>query len=338
MILSVNKKAMTIVQKMLSRVDDLGIKAYRSPCGATVVDCGINVRGSVNAGMDVARITAGDLADICIKTIDYGEFALPCVHVSSSHPILATIGGQLGDWEVRDGEYFAIGSGPARALALDREIPSAVGAKREKYRKMGFITYTPREIFERIGHTEVSDEAVISLETSELPPDQTLRTIATKCGVKTTNLYALVAPTSSIVGSVQIASRVVEVGIHKLALLGFDFTKIFFGSGYAPIAPVHPDPAEAMGRTNDAIRYGGVTYYKIDYPDDEQLKEFVARVPPLDNKSFASIFRGAAQGFYDVDLGAFAPAVITVSNIKTGNTFTAGRVNKELLKKFLSVH
>ncbi|MBS7637659.1 methenyltetrahydromethanopterin cyclohydrolase [Candidatus Bathyarchaeota archaeon] len=328
---------MLIVQEMLTRDDELGIKAYRSPCGATVIDCGINVRGSVDAGIYVARITAGGLADVYIQTIDYGEFALPCVHVSSSHPILATLGGQLGDWEVRDGEYFAIGSGPARALALDREIPRPVDAKRENYRRMGFITYTPREIFEKIGHIEVCDEAIISLETSELPPDKTLRMIAEECGIEPAKLYAFVAPTSSIVGSVQIASRVVEVGIHKLALLGFDFTKIFFGSGYAPIAPVHPDLAEAMGRTNDAIRYGGVTYYKTDYLDDEQLEEFVAKVPPRDGRSFAEIFREAAQGFYDVDLSAFAPAVITVSNIKTGNSFTAGRVNKELLKVLVGI-
>lgn len=336
--LSINKRAIDVVRELIPKAEESSIGILESACGATVIDCGVNAKGSVDAGLYVTRVAAGDLVHVSLATINYGEFALPAIQVSSDHPVIATIGGQLGDWEVRDGDYFAIGSGPARALALDREIPKAVGVKRELYSKAGLVTHTPREIYERIGYSDSYEKAVIILESSEIPPNRVLESIAEKCHIKPTNLFAFVVPTSSMAGSVQIAGRIVEVGIHKLGLLGFDFSKILFGSGYSPIAPVHYDPAEAMGRTNDAIRYGGVTYYLVDFDDDDVIKNFVSMVPPRDNKSFAEIFRTAVQGFYDVDLGAFAPAVITVSNLRTGNTFTAGRIKTKFLRKTLSVY
>jgi methenyltetrahydromethanopterin cyclohydrolase len=98
------------------------------------------------------------------------------------------------------------------------------------------------------------------------------------------------------------------------------------------MAPPHPDAATAMGRVNDAIRYCGSTYYMVDFYDDEQLRDFVKRVPPTDNEFFTEIFK-KAQDFYDVDPCAFAPATITVTNIKTGKTFSAGHLNTDVLRK-----
>lgn len=338
MTLSLNERALAIVKEMLSKSEELGIKVNKASCGATIIDCGVNVKGSINAGIYVTRITTGDLIQAHVTTMDYGDFVLPIINISTDYPVLATIGGQLGDWEINYGKYFAIGSGTARALALDRNIPTAIGIKREKLREIGYVTYTPREIYEKIGYRDSYDKAVIMLESSEIPQDEVLESISKACHVTPENLFALVAPTSSIVGAVQIAGRVVEVGIHKLSLLGFDFTRIFFGSGYAPIAPICSSSIEMMGRTNDAIRYGGVTYYKVDYPNDEELKEFIAKVPPQDNKSFTSIFQNATYGFYDVDLSAFAPAIITINNVRTGNTFKAGYIKRDLLKKYLSIY
>ncbi|MEM1644202.1 MAG: methenyltetrahydromethanopterin cyclohydrolase [Desulfurococcaceae archaeon] len=335
--ISINERAFKVVNEMIYRADELNVKVLKAPCKATVIDCGVAVKGSIEAGLYVARITAGDLINFSLSTIDYGGFSLPVLNASSDYPVIATIGGQLGDWEIKYGDYFAIGSGPARALALNRSIPTAVGLKREELRKKGLITYTPREIYEKIGYRDKYDKAVIVIESSSIPPDEVLQSIARSCDVEPDNLYALITPTSSLAGSVQIAGRIVEVGIHKLSLLGFDFTRIFFGSGSAPIAPIHPDPSIAMGRTNDAIRYGGTTYYIVDYEDDEELREYIIKVPPTDNKSFTEIFKESPGGFYDVDLRAFAPAVISMTNSKTGRTFSAGCIKPDMLKKTLGI-
>ncbi len=335
--ISINERALKVVNEMIDRADELYVRVLKAPCGATLIDCGVNVGGSIEAGLYVARVTAGDLINFSLSTIDYGGFILPTLNASSDYPVIATIGGQLGDWEIRYGDYFAIGSGPARALALDRSIPTAVGLKREELRRKGLVTYTPREIYEKIQYRDSYDKAVIVIESSSIPPNEVMQSIARSCGVEPENLYALITPTSSLAGSVQIAGRIVEVGIHKLGLLGFDFTRIFFGSGTAPIAPIHPDPFIAMGRTNDAIRYGGATYYIMDYEDDEELGKYVIEVPPTDGKSFTEIFKESPGGFYDVDLRAFAPAVITVTNSRTGRTFSAGCIKPDMLKRTLGI-
>jgi methenyltetrahydromethanopterin cyclohydrolase len=74
----------------------------------------------------------------------------------------------------------------------------------------------------------------------------------------------------------------------------------------------------------------------VDFYDDEQLRDFVKRVPPTDNEFFTEIFK-KAQDFYEVDPCAFAPATITVTNIKTGKTFSAGRLNADMLRKSLEI-
>ncbi len=71
------------------------------------------------------------------------------------------------------------------------------------------------------------------------------------------DLTILYAPTGSLAGTVQIAARVLEVALHKAHELHFPLEHIEDGIGTAPIAPPIPDFIKAMGRTNDAIIYGG---------------------------------------------------------------------------------
>lgn len=339
--ISVNERAYKIVEEMISRADELGVKVNAMPCGALGIDCGVKARGSVEAGLYITRVTLGDLAQVSLKTVDYDGFCLPAVHVSTDHPALATLGVQLGDWEMWIQDTLVIGSGPARALAPNRPLPRAVATKKDVYKRKGYIITTPEDVYRKIGYSDLSDVAVIVFETSIFPPDELFVAVAKQCGVDPKNLYGIVVPTPSIAGSVQISGRVVEVGIHKLALLGFDPTPILFGSGYAPIAPVHPDSSQAMGRTNDSIRYGGVTFYIVD-SNDKTLKDMVRKAPSSISrdymKPFGEIFKSARHGFYDIDLGTFAPAVITINNFKTGNAFSAGKVNVPALKRALSVY
>ena len=77
------------------------------------------------------------------------------------------------------------------------------------------------------------------------------------CGVEPAQLTILVAPTASQAGTVQIVARSLETALHKLFELGFDLHRIESGYGTAPLPPVAGDDLEAIGRTNDAILYGG---------------------------------------------------------------------------------
>ncbi len=341
--LAMNRRAARLVEEMISKAEKLRVDVHELPCGSIVVDCGVEAEGSLSAGLYAARICVGDLAEFSISTVDYDGLALPVINVWTDYPVITSLGAQLGDWEVDVGGYHAIGSGPARALALDRPLPRAVAVNRAVHEERGYRILSPRQVYEEIGYSETADVAVIVLESSELPSDEVMTDIAGKCGVDPSDLYALVTPTTSLVGSVQIAGRVVEVGIHKLMLLGFDLKSIRFGSGCSPIAPPHPDMAEAMGRVNDMIRYAGTTFYAVDVDEEYEphLRELLARVPTAGSenygKTFMEIFREAGCEFYGVDLGEFSPAVITVTNLRSGRVFTEGRVDADMVRRVLGV-
>ena len=139
------------------------------------------------------------------------------------------------------------------------------------------------------------------------------------------------APTASIAGATQISGRIVETGIHKLDKLGLYKSKSnIVCLGCAPIPPVHPNFTYAMARTNDAILYGGVAYYIVEYDDDEELKQIVSKAPSKSSKTYG-------KPFYKIDTGFFAPAVLIVNNVKTGRVFKAGEINAEALAKSLAL-
>jgi methenyltetrahydromethanopterin cyclohydrolase len=338
--LKMNERALKIVMEMIEKAEELNVRVHRAPCKATIIDAGVEVKGSLMAGVYVTRICLADLANISITNMDYGQLTLPAIHVSTDYPSITTLGSQLADWEISIGGYYGLGSGPARALALERPLPKAVALKKDFYEKIGYQILTPRQVYEKLGYSEAADIAVIVIEAPKLPPDSVLRDVAEKCKVKAEDVYAVITPTTSIAGSVQIAGRIVEVGMHKLTLLGFDPKNIMFGSGCSPIAPVHPNVVKAMGRVNDVIRYAGSTFYIVNCDDEEYLKNIVSRVPSSSSnkyyKTFTEIFKEANYSFYNIDLGEFSPATITVNNVKTGNVFSAGEINPGMLKTALT--
>jgi methenyltetrahydromethanopterin cyclohydrolase len=243
---------------------------------------------------------------------------LPSIFVQTDHPAVATLGSQFAGWQIKSGKYSAIGSGPARALALK-----------------------PKELYEKIKYKDKADVAVLVLETSKKPPDEMIQQISDQCKVAPKNLFLILVPTTSLAGSAQISGRIVETGLHKLMKLDLDPRAVRYAWGYAPIAPVHPKFDEAMGRTNDAIMYAGTACYIVSYEDDEKLERLVNKTPSSASKSygrpFLEIFKEANYDFYKIDPNLFAPAVIVVNNMETGKTFTAGSLNMEVLKKSLGL-
>ena len=96
-----------------------------------------------------------------------------------------------------------------------------------------------------------------------------------------------------------------------------------------------------MGRTNDAITYGGVTSYWLEAPDDDTLRELVRKAPSSASKDygkpFYEAFKEAQYDFYKMDPGLFAPAVFTVNNVVTGTTYVSGKINDQVLRETMGV-
>lgn len=317
--ISVNGTALPLVEEMIRKADTLGVRVTRTGNGATVIDAGVDASGSFYAGKYVTEICLGGLGRATLSMSDYGAgLTLPSIFVETTYPAVATLGSQFAGWRIRDKDkkFFGMGSGPARALALE-----------------------PKEIYEKISYEDKANQAVIVIETANAVNNDIVEVVADKCKVQYLSLHTVVAPTSSVVGSVQISGRVVETGIHKLSEVGFDPKKIRYACGVAPVAPVHPNLAKAMGRTNDAILAAGKVYLTVEADEKDNLSEIVERVPSSSSKDygkpFHQIFKAAGYDFYKIDPELFAPAEITVNDLKTGKLFHAGKVDAELLKKSL---
>ncbi|AEG17491.1 methenyltetrahydromethanopterin cyclohydrolase [Methanobacterium paludis] len=314
---SVNLEAKKTVDQMIEKADMLNIAVSKLENGSTVIDCGVNVSGSFKAGELYTKVCLGGLAEVGISIPgDLSEnFAIPSVKIKTNFPAISTLGAQKAGWSVSVGDFFALGSGPARALALK-----------------------PAETYEEIGYKDDANVAILTLEADKLPGADVADSIASDCGVSPENVYLLVAPTSSLVGSIQIAGRVVENGTYKmLEFIKFDVTKVKHAAGIAPIAPVDPDGLKAMGKTNDAVLFGGRTYYYVESEEGDDIKSVAEQLPSSSSdgygKPFYDVFKEAGFDFYKIDKGMFAPAEVVINDLRTGEMFRAGSVNVELLKK-----
>ncbi|RLI05155.1 methenyltetrahydromethanopterin cyclohydrolase [Candidatus Bathyarchaeota archaeon] len=316
--ISINKEAEKIVKQLIENPDFYNVKVEKLPCGATIIDTGLEVEGGYLAGLKVTEICLGGLGTVSLTYMKYGELDLPTIVVSTDHPSVSLLAAQFAGWNIKVGEYSAIGSGPARALSTK-----------------------PKKLYEKIGYKDDADVAVLVLETEKKPGEEVALKLSGDCKVKPENLYMVLAPTASVAGSTQIAGRIVETGLFRLEQLGLDPLKVLHGTGYAPIMPVHPDSGEAMGRANDSLFYGGVTYYTIDIEDDSKLKEMVDKAPSSTakdyGKPFYEIYKAAGYDFYKIDTALFAPASLTATSKKTGATFTAGKVNVDVLKRSIGL-
>jgi methenyltetrahydromethanopterin cyclohydrolase len=156
------------------------------------------------------------------------------------------------------------------------------------------------------------------------------------CGLKPVNLTLILTPTTSWAGTTQVVSRVLEVALHKAHELGFALHHVVDGSASAPLPSPSPDGVVAMGRTNDAILYGGSVHLSVR-GDDAAARDLAKRLPSSNSRDygrgFADIFKQADFDFYKIDGALFAPAEVWVSNLDTGNTWHGGALNMGLLRE-----
>ena len=244
-------------------------------------------RGFAWAGWRHVAIVPGEL----------GETAIPLVQVVTDHPVRACLASQYAGWAIKEGKFFAMGSGPMRAAAGSEAI------------------------FDVIGYRETAEQVIGVLETRKPPPPAIVAKIAQACRVDTAAVTLLVAPTASLAGGLQIVARSVETALHKLAELKFDLSRIVSAHGTAPLPPVAANDLAAIGRTNDAILYGARVVLDVT-GDDASLEAIGPQVPSSASRDhgepFAAIFARYNHDFYAVDPHLFSPAEIVFQNIETG--------------------
>jgi methenyltetrahydromethanopterin cyclohydrolase len=131
-------------------------------------------------------------------------------------------------------------------------------------------------------------------------------------------------------------ARSLETALHKLHELKFDLGQVVSGHGVAPLPPVAADEMKAIGRTNDAILYGGKVNIWVR-ADDAQLAEIGPKVPSSASSDhgapFATIFERYNRDFYKIDPMLFSPAVVVFHNLKSGRCHAFGLLEPEVLRR-----
>jgi len=309
---TLNELAWDLVQQALNVIDDLRIEPVDNDYGACILDFGIEAEGSLGAGIALAEICLASLADVSIQPGEVAGVGWPHLFVQTDAPLEACLLSQYAGWKVSAGKYFAMGSGPMRAA------------------------YAHEEIFKELDYHEEAHAVVGILESNKLPTKAVIEDIAKKCGVEPEMVALMVAPTASQAGNMQVVARSVETALHKLHTLGFDISRVESGCGLAPIPPVAADDMGGIGRTNDAILYGGRVTLWVN-GDDEDLLTLGPKVPSNSSeaygKPFLKIFEAAGRDFYKIDPLLFSPAEVVIHNVDTGRVHVFGQVNHAVLRE-----
>lgn len=317
--LSVNALSERLVQRLVDDAARLGVTVTRTAGGTVLVDAGIDASGGIEAGVLIARICMGGLGRVAVRTSAEAQPLWPTmIDVQTASPVLACLASQYAGWSLAatkeqtgGKKFFSLGSGPARALAGKEPL------------------------FDELGYRDRHTRGALVLEVDRLPPQVVIDKVLGDCALAPDRLAIAVTPTHSIAGTVQVIARVVEVALHKTHVLGVDLDEIVAGAGCAPLPPPAPDGIEAMGRTNDAILYGGRVHLTVRH--DAAAKRLAAELPASNSRDygrpFAEIFASFNYDFYQIDAALFAPAEVWVSSLESGKTWHGGSLEYSVLHR-----
>ena len=309
---SINALSQPFVEALIAQAEALSLGVSQHATGATIVDAGIQHAGCVEAGRRIAEICMGGLGQVKLMQSSQFERYPTIINSYSSSPVLACLASQYAGWSLQHEKFFSLGSGPARAIALREDL------------------------FKELAYKDNAEKTVLVLETDKIPPAEIIQKVARDTNILPENLTFILTPTTSLAGTAQIVARCLEVALHKLHTLHFPLNYIVEGVGSAPLPPNSKDFMTAMGRTNDAILFGGFVQLNVKCSDNEAEK--LARELPSNSskdygRPFAEIFKGVNMDFYQIDPLLFSPAMVNITNLETGNSFVGGALNEALLNQ-----
>ncbi len=307
---SVNALANPLVADLVANAKELRLGVAKSDNGATIVDAGVKHAGGLEAGRLIAEICMGGLGHVNLQASSVFPHWPWMLSVHSNNPILSCLGSQYAGWSLAHEKFFSLGSGPGRAIA-GRE-----------------------DLFKDLGYKDQANAACLVLESDKAPPVEVIEKVSRDTGVAVKNLTFILTPTSSLAGTVQIVARVLEVAMHKIHTLHFPLDHVVDGMASSPVPPPSPDFLIGMGRTNDAILFGGHAHLFVKGTDDAAAK-LAKELPSSSSRDygrpFAEVFKAVNMDFYKIDPMLFSPAAVTVTALESGNTFTGGKLDVALI-------
>jgi len=309
---SIARRCNGLVSTLIERAWEYGLAVQTLPCGATLIDAGVDVLGSFEAGRILIEICHGGLANASLGLIDLGGFFLPQVTVESFHPTISTYGLQASYPLSADEPGIRV-SGPVR-LYLDGEV------------------------------TMENPAAIAVIESDRLLGDEVALALAERSNLPPRSLTLIVVPGWSLVGAVQIAGRVNESVIFTLEeSLEIDSRKVVQMIGQAPVCPVSriDSPKEKRLYPDDFIHYAGEVLLTLLASPEDDLERLAHLLAFASTSIYGNLFHdvlAAADGIFGAipDLIHInKPAQVTIADLSTGRTAYAGVRDIALLTALL---
>jgi methenyltetrahydromethanopterin cyclohydrolase len=323
-LLSVNNNAFEILKVVVKNSDELGLKVSKLKNGTTIIDAGIDAPGGLRAGVIISQLSLGGLSEVRLTEELYDDLSLNSIYVATDLPHIAVLCSQyplFGEYAVEVDGYSPLVSGPFRALMRE-----------------------PKEIFEKIKYRDNAKVGSLILQADEYPKEKYVEHVAKKGGISPKNLHLIMMPTQCIARSVDVAARVIETSMWRLTqVLGYDFRKVKFMTGLAPIAPIYPDIWKRLGITPDDMdHFCGHVSFGVNPAKDDDLealaKNMVVESTAANGKPFFEILKEHDLSFHNIPREIYAVAKATIYDLKTGRMYRAGKLNVPLIKKLTSLN
>src|SRR4051795_10755695 len=169
--LSLNDRALERADRLAADAEAARVEVTTLSNGTRVIDCGAQAAGGFEAGRRFAEICMAGLGSVAYATLVIEGRWLPALTVTTDRPAVACLAAQYAGWRVDREKYFAMGSGPARALIRAEEL------------------------YDDLGWDERGSGAGLCLETREPPPAGIADFVAERAGVPASALTLVMAPT-----------------------------------------------------------------------------------------------------------------------------------------------
>ncbi len=304
-----------LVAALLRDAPVLDIASHCGPGDAMVVDCGVDVRGSWEAGRRIAVLSSAGMMNATLGVSDVARLALPELVSDSWRPYASTHGLQVS-FALSEVDPAIRISGPVRAAIDDGLRATSAAAEGAACR-------------------DANPWGVAVVESDRLPDEAVVAAIALRAGLRPDELTLLVVPSSSLAGVTQIAGRLNECVLFTLdQSLRLDPKFVLGILGAVPIAPCG---AGAFATQDDMIHYAGRATMVVDAPASWNLQAvadgLVFRSSPAYGRLFSELLAEAGGVFEAIpglnDLNKVAQ--IAVVDRRTARTATAGAVDAAIL-------
>src|SRR5262245_47468765 len=130
---SVNARAGKLVDDLVANAQALRCSVTTGQAGERCIDLGSGVPGGLEAGRRLGEICMGGLGTVALTSSSGLERWPLGVVVHSTNPVIACLASQYAGWTIQEQEsgFFALGSGPARALSRVEEL----------YKELGYVDH-----------------------------------------------------------------------------------------------------------------------------------------------------------------------------------------------------